>query len=151
MFNKAKLLLLLSAGLTFSLSGHAESVTKAEDNGRLPAYRLINTPDNRAAFIKGSVPGLKKIPAHSFWFSNTIEEWQKGVHPAPRKQYVVTLKGTLRFKVSDGSTFMIAPGTVLLAEDTEGEGHSWEMVDGDEWIRAYIPISGTDDYFIADK
>ncbi|ANS41635.1 hypothetical protein [Serratia inhibens] len=151
MMNKVKLLLLLSVGLTCSLSGQAGPVKKVEDNGRLPAYRLINTPDNRAAFIKGSVPGLKKIPVQSFWFSNTIEEWQKGVHPAPRKQYVVTLKGTLRFKVSDGSTFMIAPGTVLLAEDTEGEGHSWEMVDGDEWIRAYIPVSGTDNGFIADK
>ncbi|ANS41631.1 hypothetical protein Q5A_005745 [Serratia inhibens PRI-2C] len=150
MMKKVMLLLLVTAGLTFSLSAQ-ESVKKAEDNGRLPAYRLINTPDNRAAFIKGSVPGLKKIPAHSFWFSNTIDEWQKGVHPAPRKQYVVTLKGTLRFKVSDGSTFMIAPGTVLLAEDTEGEGHSWEMVDGDEWIRAYIPVSETDEAFIADE
>lgn len=151
MMNTAKRWLLLTAGLTFSILSYAASVHEVSDKGRLPAYRLINTPDNRAAFIKGSVPGLEKIPAQTFWFSNTIEEWQKGVHPAPRKQYVVTLKGTLKFKVSDGSTFMIVPGTVLLAEDTEGEGHSWEIIDGDEWVRAYIPISGTTDYFIADE
>jgi hypothetical protein len=41
----------------------------------------------------------------------------------------------------------IKPGSI----HTEGEGHSWEMVDGDEWIRAYIPVSGADEAFIADK
>jgi hypothetical protein len=39
---------------------------------------------------------------------------------------------------------------VLLAADTAGEGHSWDIVDGKEWVRVYIPV-GDDDRFIADK
>lgn len=50
--------------------------------------------------------------------------------------------------MSDGSTFIIEPGIILLAEDTIGEGHSWEMVDSDKWERLYLPISeGAEDYF----
>ncbi len=143
-------LLLASAGLFVSMAGHAESTKTAGAEHRIPAVKLINTPDNHSAFIKGSVPSLAKLSSQNLYFSNTFEEWQKGVHPAPKKQYVVTMKGTLKFKVSDGSTFLIEPGTVLLAADTAGEGHSWDIVDGKEWVRVYIPV-GDDDHFIADK
>lgn len=143
-------LLLASAGLFVSMAGQAESTKTGSGEHRIPAVKLINTPDNHSAFIKGSVPSLAKLSSQNLYFSNTFEEWQKGVHPAPKKQYVVTMKGTLKFKVSDGSTFLIEPGTVLLAADTAGEGHSWDIVDGKEWVRVYIPV-GEDDHFIADK
>jgi hypothetical protein len=138
------------AGLVLSVSAQAASTMPAPNaDTRLPAIKLINTADNHSAFVVGSVPSLDKIQAQNFWFSNTFEPWQKGVHPAPRKQYVVSMKGRLKFKVSDGSTFILEPGTVLLAEDTEGEGHSWEIIDGNEWVRMYIPMTGDDDHFTA--
>lgn len=143
-------LLLATAGLLFAMAGQAESVKSVNAEHRIPAVKLINTADNHSAFVKGSIPSLAKFSSENLYFSNTFEEWQKGVHPAPKKQYVVTLKGKLKFKVSDGSTFIIEPGTVLLAADTAGEGHSWDIVDGKEWVRVYIPV-GEDDHFIADK
>ena len=77
------------------------------------------------------------------------EEWEKNAHPAPRKQYVITLKGKIKFKVSDGSTFIIEPGTILLAEDLKGKGHSWDMVNSKEWERLYVPIAeGADNLFV---
>ena len=64
---------------------------------------------------------------------------------------MITLKGKLRFTVSNGETFIIETGIVLIANDTAGAGHTWEIVDGNEWERIYIPLDeGTDDYFIAD-
>ncbi|GKX41930.1 hypothetical protein SOASR015_09640 [Pectobacterium carotovorum subsp. carotovorum] len=93
---------------------------------------------------------MEKITAQKFWLSNATEAWEMNVHPAPRKQYVITLKGTLKFRVSDGSTFLLSPGTVLIAADTQGEGHSWEMVEGNEWVRIYIPIVEDNDRFVPD-
>ncbi|QOL16720.1 cupin domain-containing protein [Dickeya dianthicola] len=145
---KFKISLLMVIALLMPLKGIADT----ENNpSRIPAIKLITTPDNHSAYLKGSVPALEKIPAQNFWINNSVEEWERNTHPAPRKQYVITLKGKLKFKVSDGSTFILSPGTVLLAEDTNGEGHSWELIDGDEWVRVYIPMTSNNDYFVADK
>src|SRR5437016_6131102 len=50
-------------------------------------------------------------------------------HDAPQRQLVVTLTGTLEFVTRDGERFRLAPGDVLLAEDTAGGGHRWRLVD----------------------
>ncbi|GKS74448.1 hypothetical protein AVME950_06150 [Acidovorax sp. SUPP950] len=123
-----------------------------EEAARIPAIKLYSTPDHHAAFVRGTVPALHKIPSQQFWLSNSVEPWEQNTHPAPRRQYVVPLQGVLEFRVSDGSTFRLAPGTVLLAEDTQGEGHSWKIVSNDkEWVRAYIPMVSENDEFEADK
>ncbi|SEM59190.1 hypothetical protein SAMN05421856_104361 [Chryseobacterium taichungense] len=111
----------------------------------IAAIRLINNPDGNSAFEMGRIPVLKPIKTTSFWISNKTEEWEKAEHPAPRKQFVVTLKGKIRFKVSDGSTFIIEPGIILLAEDVEGKGHSWELEEGEKWERLYIPVDDNDE------
>ncbi|PIF43534.1 hypothetical protein CLU96_0443 [Chryseobacterium sp. 52] len=117
----------------------------------ISAVRLLNNPDGSCTFEKGKLPTLKHMNTTTFWLSTKTEEWEKNTHPAPRRQYVITLKGNVRFKVSDGSTFLIQPGTILLAEDLKGEGHSWEMVKSKEWERMYVPITeDADDFFIAD-
>jgi len=119
--------------------------------GFVPAIRLINNPDGSCTFEKGKMPTLKHINAKGFWISNETEEWEKNDHPAPRRQYVVTIKGNVRFKVTDGSTFIIESGIILLAEDLKGAGHSWDMVKGKEWERLYIPIvENESDLFIPD-
>ena len=33
------------------------------------------------------------------------------------------------------------PGTVLLAEDTAGGGHSWKLVDKEPWRRIYVVLA----------
>ncbi|WP_312389575.1 hypothetical protein [Chryseobacterium sp.] len=128
------------------------SVKVEESTEFIPAVRLINNPDGSCAFEKGKIPTLKHMNTTTFWMSNKTEEWEKNAHPAPRRQYVITIKGNIKFKVTDGSTFIIKPGTVLLAEDLKGKGHSWDMVKSKEWERLYIPIAeDADDFFIADK
>lgn len=117
----------------------------------VPAIRLKNTPDGSCTFEMGKFPVLKTISTSSFRISNTVEEWEKSDHPAPRRQYVVTLKGKIRFKVSSGDTFLIEPGIILLAEDIEGKGHSWKFEEGEIWERLYIPIPDHgESFFIAD-
>lgn len=123
-----------------------------ENQEYIPAIRLINAPDGSSTFETGKIPVLKTIATTSFRISNTVEEWEKSDHPAPRRQYVVTVKGKIRFKVSSGETFLIEPGIILLAEDVEGKGHSWQFEEGETWERIYIPITDQDEsFFIPDR
>jgi quercetin dioxygenase-like cupin family protein len=62
-------------------------------------------------------------------------------HPAPCWQYVITVSGTLRFTTRSGASFEIAPGDVLLAADTTGGGHRWELIDDEPWIRIYVELA----------
>lgn len=147
-------LALTTVGVMNGQQKHNKKISvKAEETSEfIPAIRLINKPDGSCAFEKGKIPTLKHMNTTTFWMSNKTEEWEKNAHPAPRRQYVITIKGNIKFKVTDGSTFMIKPGTVLLAEDLKGKGHSWDMVKSKQWERLYVPISDeADDFFIADK
>lgn len=115
------------------------------------AIRLYNTPDGNCAFQQGSLPAGLHLAASYFFLQSYVDEYEKRLHPAPRRQYVVTLQGELIFKVSDGSTFTVAPGIILIAEDTIGSGHSWELTEGNVWLRIYIPIpESADSGFLAD-
>ena len=130
--------------------GKITAVKIEEGEGQMPAIRLINNPDGSCTFEEGYIPTLKHANTTAFWSSNKTEDWEKNAHPAPRRQYVVTLKGKIRFKVSDGSTFVVKPGVILLAEDLKGKGHSWQMVHSKKWERLYIPLTeGADDLFVA--
>lgn len=59
-------------------------------------------------------------------------------HQDPVPRYVITLSGTLEFETKDGSTFIIKPGDVLLAQDNSGTGHKWRLMDDEPWRRAYV-------------
>lgn len=122
-----------------------------ETKGYLKAIRLINIEHNDCAFEIGKIPVLQNINA-SYFFAKTDVSTLEGIpHPAPRRQYVITIKGKLKFGVTNGETFMIEPGVILIANDTKGIGHTWEIVEGDEWERIYIPLDEyTDDLFMAD-
>ena len=116
----------------------------------MKAFKLINTLDKLSSFESGNIPEMEHIDATHF-FAQTTTGAQFSLHPAPRYQFVVTLKGRLQFTVSNGDSFIIEPGIVLVAKDTEGEGHKWVILDGDEWHRIYIvPHTGAEDHFVKD-
>ena len=55
-------------------------------------------------------------------------------------QPVVTLSGSLDFKTRGEQHFTLAPGDILLAEDTTGGGHTWRLVDDQPWRRLYVVL-----------
>jgi hypothetical protein len=114
----------------------------------MKAFKLINTTNNLSAFEEGTFPDLTNVKTDYFFGATSIEEYQRHAHPAPRYQFVVTLKGKLKFTVSNGSSFIIEPGILLIANDLKGAGHTWELIDGDEWHRIYIVLpKDAPDYF----
>ncbi len=114
----------------------------------MKAYRLINVLDTLSDFEEGTIPELEHIPVTHFFIQKTIETYQLTAHPAPRFQFVITLKGKLEFTVSNGNSFILEPGIVLIAKDLKGKGHTWKLIDGEEWHRIYIvPKEDANDYF----
>lgn len=85
----------------------------------------------------------------------TVEETVGGGalawHTAPVRQLVVTLSGTLLFTTRSGEEFTLHTGDVLLAEDTEGSGHEWQLQGSDPWRRIYIVLApGAEVPFVPD-
>lgn len=118
----------------------------------MKAYKLITLNNNDSSFLEGSVPELQHIKADYFFVHTHIEGWELGAHVAPRYQFVITLKGKLKFTVTNGDSFIIEPGVILIADDLTGKGHTWEIIDGKEWHRTYIvPEKGANDYFQENK
>jgi hypothetical protein len=114
----------------------------------MKAYKLININGTDCSFLEGEIPESVMIDNTHFFVQTKIENYQLHPHPAPRYQFVITLKGKLQFTVTNGDSFVIEPGVLLVAKDLEGEGHSWEILDGDEWHRIYIVMpTGGDDCF----
>jgi hypothetical protein len=61
-------------------------------------------------------------------------------HPAPRRQYVITLDGEMEIGLADGSVQRFGPGHVTLAEDVTGKGHTTRVVGDKPRITATIPL-----------
>jgi len=116
----------------------------------IKAIRLLNTADGGCTFQTGWLP-TQTHWAVSTCFAETQAHNEHHPHAAPRTQYVVTLQGKLRFQVSNGATFLIEPGIILVAKDVSGPGHTWDLIEGPTWERLYLPFAAdADDHFIAD-
>lgn len=79
--------------------------------------------------------GLGRIsdlwPGGGVQFREVEGDYALDFHNAPRRQLVVNLTGSVEIEVGDGSTRRLGPGEILLAEDTEGQGHISRNVAGE--------------------
>ena len=112
--------------------------------------RLWTGDDQNSHFEEGSIelaPGVHgdflsdKLSVTSTCFQETAAGGALAWHTAPVRQLVVTLSGTLEFEMRSGRQFRLAPGDILLAEDTVGGGHTWKLVDEQPWRRVYIVLA----------
>jgi quercetin dioxygenase-like cupin family protein len=114
-----------------------------------PLIRLYTGDDGESHFEKGTVD-LSKLAGTSHRsqpsratqvaFEESVPRSRLDWHRAPVRQYVITLSGTLEFETRLGEKFVIAPGTILLAEDTTGGGHKWHLTDDQPWRRVYVVL-----------
>jgi hypothetical protein len=80
------------------------------------------------------------VPARGVMFREVAGDYDLDFHNAPRRQYVVNLTGSVDLEVGDGSRRRLGPGSILLAEDTTGQGHKSCAVDGQPRTCLFIPL-----------
>ncbi len=111
--------------------------------------RMFTGPDGKSHFGEVELsegafgPVVKQVllPAMDSPFlrvgSNpTMDRW----HTAPRRQYLVMLKGRLEIEVSGGEKRVFGPGDILLAEDETGQGHRGRDLDSEARVCLFLPV-----------
>ena len=115
------------------------------------AYYLYTGDDGHSHVKRGTIEVKDAIAASSIEFKEDPPNSSLDWHNAPTTQYVLFLSGALEFGTRSGESFTIQPGEVLIAVDHTGTGHTWELVNDQPWIRAYVIFQpGADLHFIAD-
>ena len=84
------------------------------------------------ALQSASGVGFRRAPA------GHVIDW----HPAPRRQYVVTLSGSWEIEVGGGVKRLFKPGDVMLAEDLTGRGHVSRVVGNQPHVFMTVPLAG---------
>ena len=83
----------------------------------------------------------KRMPATGIIFREVQPDYDLDWHPAPRRQYVVTLSGEREIELEGGKKLRLGPGSILLAEDTTGKGHILRHVGSQDVISLTIPLA----------
>ncbi len=96
-------------------------------------FEELDTSDGSAHFSKTHTAAavvFKNDPA------SHLLDW----HPAPRRQYCITLSCSVEIRVGDGTAKTFGPGDVFLAEDLTGQGHTVVPKGKGNWTRAFVHI-----------
>jgi uncharacterized cupin superfamily protein len=110
--------------------------------------RLYTGTDNESHFeeidvelnLRGHMEVSELQPAHGILFRRVPPTHRSNYHPAPRRQYVITLAGQVEIEIGDGTVRRFGPGDVMLAEDTTGHGHITRVIGGQPRDCIMIPL-----------
>jgi uncharacterized cupin superfamily protein len=110
--------------------------------------RLYTGTDNESHFeerevdfkFNGDTEVSATEPATGIIFRRAPTTHQSDFHPAPRRQYVITLSGQVEIETSDGTVKRFGPGDVMLADDTTGHGHITRVVGNQPRTYVMIPL-----------
>lgn len=62
-------------------------------------------------------------------------------HPAPCRQYVITLQGAVEIGVGDGTKRVFRAGDIELVEDTTGRGHTARVTSPEPRVMVAIELA----------
>jgi uncharacterized cupin superfamily protein len=115
-------------------------------------FRIYTGPDGHSHFEDVEVAAVsasgggsalgEPIPVTGVVFARFPPGYGREPHVAPRRQYVVTLAGTGEVVTGDGETRRLETGSVMLAEDTTGSGHTTRNAGTDDWLALWLPLAG---------
>jgi len=117
-------------------------------NPLMKIVRLYTAADNESHFedvevefnVQGRIETSALQPAEGINFCRASPTHLSDYHPAPRRQYVITLAGQVEIETGDGTIRRFGPGEVMLAEDTTGHGHITRVVGGEPRLYVFIPL-----------
>ena len=115
----------------------------------LSYVHLYTGPDNLSHFkdidVELSEQGAASylsalIPATGVNLRRNSKAYDLDWHPAPRRQFVVNLTGSVKITASDGEVRVFGPGSIMLADDTTGKGHLSQHVGDEERVSLFIHL-----------
>lgn len=146
---------LLAPGLTIHTLHAAEKTTMKPASGTLSFIRLYTGPDGVTHFSDETLPlnaigtqGIEAVMAvnrigdvkgaqFAMLKAGSTEDW----HTAPRRQFMVCLRGLVEVTASDGQKRRVKPGEFLLVEDLTGKGHITHAAGSEDHVALAVPIA----------
>jgi len=126
------------------------ALTFAQGPTPVKVTRLYTGPDGKTKVEEYEIP-LKAqgrgtelsqtVAVKSVQFRRTNKDYDLDWHPAPNRQYVVTLSGESEIELEGGRKLRLGPGHILLAEDTTGQGHISRAIGAGDRISLFIPLA----------
>jgi hypothetical protein len=81
------------------------------------------------------------IPIESFrLITTTPQAMARGWHPAPARQFVIVVRGSVAVEVSDGKKRRLDAGSMIFFEDVSGRGHLNRIIDDQEIMLAFLVV-----------
>ena len=92
----------------------------------------------------GEFPGRYSEPwkTKAVIFRETDADYDIDFHNAPRRQFVINLKGSVEIETGLGDKRLLGPGDILLAEDISGRGHISRAVGDGVRESLFLPLAG---------
>ena len=107
-------------------------------------YRLYTNSNGKSQVDEldlASNPELTTATAAQHIF---FRQWEPGHfidwHPAPRRQYIISISGMVEVGLEDGSKHRFMPGDARLVEDTTGQGHTTKTIGNGPGITCTVPL-----------
>jgi quercetin dioxygenase-like cupin family protein len=91
----------------------------------------------------GEVPGgpqSDRFPASGVIFRQMPASYDMDWHPAPRRQYIVILDGSVQITASDGEVRVLNAGEMALVEDVAGKGHLSKNLSGRPYHTLFVAL-----------
>ena len=102
--------------------------------------RLYTGKDGHSHFEEIEVENEKLQPGEGIIFRHAppgdLHQW----HPAPRRQFVITLSGEAEIEISDGTVRRFGLGNIMLADDLTGRGHITRVVGNRPRLYVTVPL-----------
>jgi hypothetical protein len=126
------------------------SLALAQGQTPVKVTRLYTGPDGKTKVeeyqvtLKPQGKGTElspTVPVKNLQFRRTNKDYDLDWHPAPSRQYVVTLSGESEIELEGGRKLRLGPGHILLAEDTTGQGHISRAIGSGDRISLFIPLA----------
>ncbi len=108
-------------------------------------FRLFSGEDGHSHFEdldteQGAHAFFEVQAAKSCVFQFHETEYFQDWHLAPRRQYLVTLSGYGEVLIGDGTSRILGPGDVMLADDLTGQGHKTRTEGDEPWVYMTIQL-----------
>ena len=109
--------------------------TGSDGKTKVEEYEIPLKPQGKGTELSQTV-AVKSLQCR-----RTNKDYDLDWHPAPNRQYVVTLGGESEIELEGGRKLRLGPGHILLAEDTAGQGHISRAIGTGDRISLFIPLA----------